>query len=144
MIFAEWVPQFDCAFAECESFAWKQFGSSNFIKTDCCQALPPRRFQIVRMVGDARRRKTASIRSRSSAGDLANQFSRALRSAEHHFRVNAALEPITCVTGQIQFARSAPNARRQKVSGFQQNVFRRIRYPSFFAAHYAADSDRAF
>src|SRR5437773_11800756 len=97
MIFAEWVPQFDCAFAECESFAWKQFGSSNFIKADCCQALPPRRFQIVRMVGDARRRKTASIRSRNFVGAVsANDF---------FDQIDIALQ-IAAITRNLPFGRS--------------------------------------
>ena len=48
---------------------------SGLHQTGCRQALPPRRFQIVRMIGSARWRKTASIRSRNFVGAVsANDF----------------------------------------------------------------------
>src|SRR5947208_16179420 len=80
----------------------------------------------------------------TSASDVAHQFGCSLRRSQNHARIHAAFESITCVALQIQSARRPANTCRQKISGLEQNVFRRIGHPHFFAAHYAADSNRTF
>jgi hypothetical protein len=72
-----------------------------------------------------------------------NQFGGALRRAQNHFRIDTTLEAVTRVGRQIQVACSSSNARRQKVSRFEQNAVRGIGHPCFLAAHDAADPNRA-
>jgi hypothetical protein len=80
----------------------------------------------------------------SSTSELAHQFGCALRRSQNHVRIHAALESVTCVALQIQIARRPANTCRQKISGLEQNMFRRIGHTRFFATHHAADSNRTF
>src|SRR5439155_20569609 len=76
--------------------------------------------------------------------DFANQLSRTLRCAQNHFWIDAAFESVTGIARQIQFARSSPDTRRQKVSALQQDGSRRFGHAGILSAHHAADRDRAF
>ena len=67
-----------------------------------------------------------------------------MRRSQNHFRIDTSFESVTRVARQTQFTRSLSNARRQKVSRFEQNAFCRSGDASFLAAHHAADSNRAF
>ena len=63
--------------------------------------------------------------------------------AQNHRGIDPALEAIARIARQIQSPRRAANARRQEVSGFEQNIFRRVGDAGFFATHHAANADRA-
>ena len=83
------------------------------------------------------------FRRRRAASDLANQLGGALRGAQNHSGINAALKAITGVAREIQFPRCAANAGGQEICALQEEVARRLGHAGILAAHHAANGDAA-